>query len=201
MKKVLLICAALLSCIGTTKAVRIVPKSGYSNLVHLGMSVSSFRGNDSNPKVGLDFGWRGEYMLPGAKGAFVNFGVDLQQKGGKWDVWFEEHDHMGDYKQNAFYFSIPIHAGYRYDIQKNWGIYADFGPFIAVGFAGNHNWFGNDKYDARRFDVGLGFRLGTELNNRLSFNLGFDWGLIDYRRPENISCYTFCNTISLAYRF
>ncbi len=192
----MLICAVLLSCVCTTKAYfPFLPKSGYTNQIHGGMSVSMFRGDHSDPKVGFEFGWRGEYMLPQAKGFFVNFGVDMVQKGGKYDRG------KGYYKQNAFYFSIPVHAGYRYNIQRNWGVYADFGPYIAAGFAGNNNWFGNDPDDARRFDVGLGIRLGTEYNNRLSLTLGFDWGLADYCRADYVSMYTFCNTISLGYRF
>ena len=195
MKKLLLICAALISWVSSAKAIDYVPESGFTNEAHVGMSISSFRGFPCDPKVGMAFGWKGEYMLPGAMGTFVNFGLDVLQKGAKFPT------PAGDIKQNAFYLSLPIHAGYRYNILEDLGVYADFGPFFSAGFASNNHWFGKDEYDARRFDIGLGFRVGTEYNNHLNLTFGFDWGMADFYKPENFTRNTFCSTICLGYRF
>lgn len=191
----MLICAALIAWAGSAKAIDYVPESGFTNEAHVGMSISSFRGFPCDPKVGMSFGWKGEYMLPGAMGTFVNFGLDVTQKGAKFQT------PAGDIKQNAFYFSLPIHAGYRYNILEDLGIFADFGPYFAAGFASNKGWFGKDEYDARRFDIGLGFRVGTEYNNHLSLTFGFDWGMADYYKPKNETRNTFSSTICLGYRF
>lgn len=195
MRKIMLICAALIAWAGSAKAIDYVPESGFTNEAHVGMSISSFRGFPCDPKVGMSFGWKGEYMLPGAMGTFVNFGLDVTQKGAKFQT------PAGDIKQNAFYFSLPIHAGYRYNILEDLGIFADFGPYFAAGFASNKGWFGKDEYDARRFDIGLGFRVGTEYNNHLSLTFGFDWGMADYYKPKNETRNTFSSTICLGYRF
>lgn len=195
MRKIMLICTALIAWAGSAKAIDYVPESGFTNEAHVGMSISSFRGFSCDPKVGMSFGWKGEYMLPGAMGTFVNFGLDVTQKGAKYQT------SEGDVKQNAFYFSLPIHAGYRYNILEDLGIFADFGPYFAAGFASNNHWFGKDKSDARRFDIGLGFRVGTEYNDHLSLTFGFDWGMADYHRPEHFTRNTFSSTICLGYRF
>lgn len=195
MKKFLLACIALFIWAGSTKAIDYVPESGFTNEAHVGMSIGSFRGIDCGPKVGMTFGWKGEYMLPGAMGTFVNFGLDVTQKGAKFDT------PTGDIKQNAFYLSLPLHVGYRYNILEDLGVYADFGPYFAAGFASNNGWFGKDEYDARRFDIGLGCRVGAEYNNHLSLTFGFDWGMADYYKPKGFTQSTFCSTICLGYRF
>ena len=87
----MLICAALISWVSSAKAIDYVPESGFTNEVHVGMSISSFRGFPCDPKVGMAFGWKGEYMLPGAMGTFVNFGLDVLQKGAKFPTPSEKH--------------------------------------------------------------------------------------------------------------
>lgn len=193
----MLICAALVSWVSSAKAIDYVPESGFTNEAQVGMSISSFRGEFCDPKVGMTFGWKGEYMLPGAMGTFVNFGLDMTQKGAN-DV-VRLLNPMN--KINAFYLSLPIHVGYRYNILEDLGVFADFGPFFSAGFASNKGWFGKHTEDARRFDIGLGFRVGTEYNNHLSLTFGFDWGMADYYKPKNDTRSTFCSTICLGYRF
>lgn len=200
MRKIMLICAALIAWAGSAKAIDYVPESGFTNEAHVGMSISSFRGEVCNPKVGMTFGWRGEFMLPGAMGTFVNFGLDMTQKGAN-DVFRILPLDFAAKKINAFYLSLPIHVGYRYNILEDLGVFADFGPYFAAGFASNKGWFGKDEYDARRFDIGLGFRVGTEYNNHLSLTFGFDWGMADYYKPKNETRNTFSSTICLGYRF
>lgn len=194
----MLICAALISWVSSAKAIDYVPESGFTNEAHVGMSISSFRGEICDPKIGMTFGWRGEYMLPGAMGTYVNFGLDMTQKGAN-DVNIPRYPESE--KINAFYLSLPLHVGYRYNILEDLGVYADFGPYFAAGFASNNGWFGNDEGDARRFDIGLGCRVGAEYNNHLSLTFGFDWGMADYYKPKGTTKETFSSTICLGYRF
>ena len=194
----MLICAALISWVGSAKAIDYVPESGFTNEAHVGMSISSFRGEICDPKIGMTFGWRGEYMLPGAMGTYVNFGLDMTQKGAN-DVNIPRYPESE--KINAFYLSLPLHVGYRYNILEDLGVYADFGPYFAAGFASNNGWFGNEEVDARRFDIGLGCRVGAEYNNHLSLTFGFDWGMADYYKPKGTTKETFSSTICLGYRF
>lgn len=194
----MLICAALISWVSSAKAIDYVPESGFTNEAHVGMSISSFRGEEfCDPKVGMTFGWKGEYMLPGAMGTFVNFGLDITQKGAREVIRGSEPAK----KINAFYLSLPIHAGYRYNILEDLGVFADFGPFFSAGFACNNGWFGKHLEDARRFDIGLGFRVGAEYNDHINLTFGFDWGMADYYEPKNDTRSTFCSTICLGYRF
>ena len=107
------------------------------------MNISNFRYTDSpadapyDPKAGFNIGVRGEYMLPSCYGVFVNLGVGYTMKGAKLnDVIVGDESRDVTVKYRPYYIEIPLHVGYRYNVLENLGVYADFGPYFAIGVNG-----------------------------------------------------------------
>lgn len=209
MKKLFVAAMALLCCgMMQAKGLKYEPKAGLTNRVYVGMNIANLRNADMDPKVGQSIGYIGEYMLPGCAGTFVNFGVDYSMAGAKYK-FYDMDDKSYTNKLRTHYVSIPLHVGYRYNVLKNLGVYADFGPSFGLGLGGKWSeddvkFFkdGEKGMDAKRFDCALGFRLGTEYNDRLSLTFGFDWGLNKTMEIiEDKEVKTFRSNITLGYRF
>ena len=233
MKKLLTLALAAIMCAGSAKALDYVPEPGFTFQGFFGMNISNFRYTDSaadcltDPKAGFNIGVRGEYMLPSCYGVFVNLGVGYTMKGAKLDdvVGLEGRDVTVKYR--PYYIEIPLHVGYRYNVLENLGVYADFGPYFAIGTNGKFRTkfddFSDDVTESifkkedgmrsyKRFDCGLGFRVGAEYAKHYNFILGFDWGLTDmytqdmkhYLHQEgatDAACKNFCASLTFGYRF
>ena len=224
MKRFLLSALALLGVAGA-HAFDFEPEKGISTQVTLGMNVSQIRGTvydisslapgwvDPRAKAGLNVGINWRYVLPEAHGTYLLAGVDWSQKGGRYSrsvVWSENIvTYSTTHKFNLHYINIPVHVGYHYNFDRDWGVYGEFGPYFAVGVCGKNkittDTDGREasamedalRYNAfkkrasngalggfQRFDCGLGIRLGGEYKGMYSINLGFDWGLTDMLRDE-----------------
>ncbi|MCD8302306.1 MAG: PorT family protein [Prevotellaceae bacterium] len=230
MKK-LFLAAMLLSCAASAMAIENEPEEGFSWQAVLGMNISKIHGNfqfsngygDIGPfsadgRVGIDIGLRGEYVLPGAHGTYVSAGVEWSQKGAKQKIMMPYYNSdpenpvdrtfPGTYKVTSHYFYIPIHIGFRYNITEDWGVFAEVGPYFAIGTAGKTRFDADEEGTApklvefkdktfkkndlnyrangglQRFDTGVGFRVGTEVMNHYSINLDCDWGLTDMLRGD-----------------
>lgn len=207
MKKFLTLALAALMCAGSAKALEYVPQPGFSVQGLFGMNISNFRYTGSgmssftDPKAGFNIGLRGEYMLPSCYGVFVNLGVGYTMKGAKFDALNSDANLPMTVKYRPYYVEIPLHVGYRYNVLENLGVYADFGPYFAIGVNGkvkydfdsdamedySHKFFRNDKNELgsiQRFDFGLGFRVGAEYADHHSLTFSFDWGLTDMYRDN-----------------
>ncbi len=236
MKKIFTLIVAAMTFASSALALDHVPESGFTVKGQFGMNISTIRGfeatdADAKAKAGFNLGVIGEYMFPSCYGVFVNFGVGYTMKGAKQDAAIGMLDgtiQTVTVKHRPCYVEIPIHIGYRYNLSHNLGVYADFGPYIAIGTNGKsvydfesdlfdtekERFFRNDENgDLQRFDFGLGFRLGAEYANHHSLTLGMDWGMLDmYRhdyRKAFVTAYgyelnelkTFNCSISYGYRF
>lgn len=174
--------------------------NGISIMTYGGMTISNMRTADLpfanfDPKVGFTLGARMEYILPQCYGVFVNGSLEYSMKGAR-----DRIEGLGgpgaDWIARPMYVSLPIHVGYRYDVLNNLGLYADFGPYFAVGtngktrlkyddFSADDTWqfFRNDDngafYETNRFDFGLGFRVGAEYAKHYNFIFACDWGITD----------------------
>ena len=208
MKKLLTLALAAIMCAGSAKALDYVPEPGFTFQGFFGMNISNFRYTDSaadcltDPKAGFNIGVRGEYMLPSCYGVCVNLGVGYTMKGAKLnDVIVGDESRDVTVKYRPYYIEIPLHVGYRYNVLENLGVYADFGPYFAIGVNGkekydfdsdavkdrSHKFFRNNKNEVgniQRYDFGLGFRVGAEYANHHSLTFSFDWGLTDMYRDN-----------------
>ena len=208
MKKIFALALAAIMCASSAKALEYIPESGFTVQGLFGMNISNFRQPNSlvdaltDPKAGFNLGVRGEYMLPSCYGVFVNLGVNYTMKGAKMDVAASlPEDYSCTVKFRPCYIEIPLHVGYRFNVLDNLGVFADFGPYFAIGVNGKEKtefegdavedyskkFFRNSKMilgEIQRYDFGLGFRVGAEYANHHSLNFSFDWGLTDMYRDS-----------------
>ena len=208
MKKIFALALAAIMCASSAKALEYIPESGFTVQGLFGMNISNFRHPDAafdgltDPKAGFNLGVRGEYMLPSCYGVFVNLGVNYTMKGAKMDVAASlPDDYSCTVKFRPCYIEIPLHVGYRFNVLDNLGLFADFGPYFAIGVNGKEKtefdgdavedyskkFFRNSKMilgEIQRYDFGLGFRVGAEYANHHSLNFSFDWGLTDMYRDS-----------------
>ena len=208
MKEICALALAVIMCASSAKALEYIPESGFTVQGLFGMNISNFRQPNSlvdaltDPKAGFNLGVRGEYMLPSCYGVFVNLGVNYTMKGAKMDVAASlPDDYSCTVKFRPCYIEIPLHVGYRFNVLDNLGVFADFGPYFAIGVNGKEKFefdvdavedyskkfFRNSKMilgEIQRYDFGLGFRVGAEYANHHSLNFSFDWGLTDMYRDS-----------------
>lgn len=88
------------------------------------------------------------------------------------------------------YYELPINIMRKYNVPTLGKIIAGIGGYFAMGDRGtltyetpnsntsNYISFGDDN-DFLKYDAGISLITGLELNNRLTFNLGYDLGLVN----------------------
>ena len=79
----------------------------------VGMNIAKMDVYDSKP--GFHIGVRGELALPSlVNGLYTNAGLLVSQKGAKLDL-----GDLGKVKLNAYYLELPIHIGYKYNLNED----------------------------------------------------------------------------------
>lgn len=234
MKK-LFITALAVSLAANAFAIDNEPEPGMSVQVSGGMTISSLPGAPKDAELGAKVGGtlavKGQYMLPGALGTYINAAAAWTMKGAHNGSYKTPVPPKGDlvnstYNWETHYIQIPIHVGYRYNLSDKLGVYAEFGPYFSLGLSGKQKVKVDvDGYrdlssseslfdEVQRTDFGLGFLIGGEFENHYSLNLGFDWGITDLYKDsfrEKFAkempgftldkLHNFCATISVGYRF
>lgn len=193
MKKILLLVAIMAASLSTVNA-----QDGFKFGVTAGMNVAKMSATGLDSKVGYNLGVKAELGLPQlANGVYVDGAVLFTSKGAKMDF-----GDLGSQKINSNYLEIPIHIGYKYAINDNFNVFGSFGPYFAFGIGGKtkveeldytdddelirvsekYDTFGDDGL--KRFDLGLGLRVGVEINKRYQVSLGYDFGLTETYKSE-----------------
>lgn len=146
-----------------------------------------------NLGVGMDYGFSENWSLQS--------GLIISSKGYK----------IKDYsKDRPIYLDIPILAAYKFNISDNTKFVINAGPYLAFGLGGKCKYDeGEDvkifkDYDKKkgwkRFDLGIQYGIGLELNDRYLINLTGQNGFISPadggENPKNM---TF--SIGVGYRF
>ncbi|GAB3933801.1 outer membrane beta-barrel protein [Mucilaginibacter myungsuensis] len=120
--------------------------------------------------------------IPVLKQYFIRTGVGFQNKG----TIFEEDALTTTNKLR--YIELPVALIRKFHVQTLGDVVLGAGGYLAQGLSGSIHYetpssdnfnkvtFGNDA-DFQLYDGGLRFVSGLELNNRLTFNLGYDLGL------------------------
>lgn len=144
--------------------------------------------------VGMDYGFNENWSLQS--------GLMISSKGFK----FKEGDWKDKYR--PIYLDIPILAAYKFNISDNTKFVINAGPYLAIGLGGKNKetdeedikLFDKDRYDWKRFDLGIQYGIGLELSDRYLINLTGQNGFISPvdggDDPKNM---TF--TIGVGYRF
>ncbi len=157
-----------------------------------GMNFSTVDREGINFRPGFHVGIRSTIPIPEVTlGFYVNSAVKLSLRGFKTD----------SVNYCPFFLDIPIHAGYKYELDERAAMFIEAGPYVGIGLFGKaagKNVF-SDEVGYKRFDVGLGLRGGFEFLHRYSVSLGADFGFL--RATDEFSAKPRNITFSLGYYF
>ena len=140
MKKFFMIALGVLFA-GNAMAIENEPKQGFTGMAFMGVNATHIKNTEYDGKAGGVFGFRLDYVLPKAHGAYATAGVDWTMKGGRYDIdvpTLGTEDVDATVKAGLHYFEVPIRVGFRYNISKEVGVYGELGPYFAVGLGGKH---------------------------------------------------------------
>ena len=198
MKKLLTLVIAVI--IGTSMTFA----QGIESEIQAGINLSSISKYDS--KTGFNVGFRGTIPLQSADGTYFNIGALLTLKGAEKDYGYEL-----DAKINAYYLEIPVHFGYRHAVSESATLFGEFGPYLGIGLFGKAKVSSmgdsakvdtfSDEGGAKRFDFGLGFRAGIEINQKIPISVGYDLGLLNINKDEDPSLKSSNFTVAIGYKF
>lgn len=139
-----------------------------------GLNLSSLSDDfsDGDVKAGVNIGVTADIAV--APNFFLLSGLEFTTKGTKGD----------GVTLNLSYLQIPLHVGYKLDVNEATKLVFGLGPYIAYGVDGSWKYqgvsldtFGDDAIlKMKRFDFGLGLSAGVEFG-KLVANIGYDFGL------------------------
>ena len=160
-------------------------------------SISSVFGSS---KIGFHVGVRANKEFPSVtKGFYGNVGAFISSKGSSDDL-------SGTTESRAYYLDIPVHVGYKKNLNDKFALFGETGPYLGCGlwgttktttpFAGKAEtatWF---KYEAEtttkgkagtttedffesapRLAYGLGVRVGMEFKQKYTASIAYDHSL------------------------
>lgn len=149
--------------------------------------------------VGMDYGFSENWSLQS--------GLMISSKGYK----------VKDYaKVRPIYLDIPILAAYKFNISDNAKLVINAGPYLAIGLGGkakydegegDEDWKlfkGEDGFDAqcKRFDLGIQYGIGVELNEHYLINLSGQNGFISPNNwDDDVDYKNMTFSIGVGYRF
>lgn len=131
-------------------------------------------------QTGVNIG--GVYQHLFNNGLLLDLGLNLDSKAVKASA-------DGEYlKRTALGLKTPIHIGYMYHINNDFSIFATGGTYFTIGLSGEYK--GRDVdgetdtvdlYESgsgdKRFEMGLGVKVGVEFIRHIQVSLGYDYGL------------------------
>lgn len=169
MKKfyLLIIAAFLVSSFGLSAQVQ---PPQFEAVAGLNLTTVDYSGIDFRPSIHI--GARATFDIPDVTpGFYVNAAALFTLKGFKVD----------SVSYSPWFIDIPIHVGYKYDMDDRFALFAETGPYLGIGLFGNkvegYNIF-SDEIGYKRIDLGLGVRLGIEFSHRYSVSIGGDFGFL-----------------------
>ena len=186
----------LLACIGF--ATGAFAQQNINLEAQAGLSSTSFLSGPS--KIGFHVGVRANKEFPSVtKGFYGNVGAFISSKGSSDDL-------SGTTESRAYYLDIPVHVGYKKNLNDKFALFGEAGPYLGCGlwgttktttpFAGKAEtatWFADkaetttkDKAEttsedffesAPRIAYGLGVRVGMEFKQKYTASIAYDHSL------------------------
>lgn len=170
-----------------------------------GLNIADISKYDS--RIGFHAGVRGTYDFSNEyNGAYANTGALISLKGGQLD-----YGDMLNVNVDAYYLEIPIHVGYKHEFNDKFALFGEFGPYFGIGLFGKLKLESegesmsvdtfSEKGGVKRFDMGLGFRLGAEIDKLIPISIGYDFGLTNINNDDNGNFKNSNLTVSVGYKF
>lgn len=211
MKLRTLLLGSLFALLGTTSVA--AQEAGKARIgVTAGMNVTNITELKADSKLGFNAGLRVDYSF--TKNAYFGTGLLWSMKGA-----MSSESVMGvvssTTKLNPSYLEIPINIGGRVFLSDDLSLFAETGPYLAVGVLGkckidreirgvqsnsSSDFFGDDnnQWGAKRFDAGWGLRAGVEVNH-FQIHLGYEHGFA--KLAEDTQCKNWNFNVGLSYMF
>lgn len=176
-----------------------------------GVNLSNFYGdelNDKSMKVGFHAGIGADFEL--ASNVFLQTGLFYSAKGAEYSS--KEDGDLLDIKTTANFLQLPLHVAYKIDVTPGTKVVLHAGPYVAYGIGGKAkagalemDTFKDDAFldvfnGLKPFDAGLGLGVGAEFG-KILVDLGWDMGLTNLSRVDNVDIKTQNAYISLGYKF
>lgn len=181
--------------------------------VEAGLTISNYTSTDRYWREGFYVGARGKYEFADA---YLTASLRLIRKGA--DAYTGDSD--SDDFLEAYYLELPIMVGDSWRVGRKVSLFAEFGPYMAVGIGGkakgeaysdpsevqhwDYSFFSKGNDSPRRFDCGLGLRAGVSIS-KVEISLSYEHGLVSVWNPDyNYSAdsnYNHSFLIGLAYMF
>ena len=181
----------LLACIGF--ATGAFAQQNINWEAQAGLSSTSFLSGPS--KIGFHVGVRANKEFPSVtKGFYGNVGAFISSKGSSDDL-------SGTTESRAYYLDIPVHVGYKKNLNDKFALFGEAGPYLGCGLWGTTKtttpetatWFADkaetttkDKAEtttedffesAPRIAYGLGVRVGMEFKQKYTASIAYDHSL------------------------
>lgn len=171
------------------------------------MNLNSITNNEN--KIGYNVGVKGEFFFKEDKGLYLDMGIMVTNKNWETPYYYNIEDNSASrWNANPHYLNIPIHIGYMMPLSKKVSVFVNAGPYLGIGLFGKYNMTtGNTNTTVannifndylKRFDYGIGGKIGIEYAKHIQLSVGYDWGLknlktnmypMDYKnRSFEISC-------------
>ena len=136
-------------------------------------------------KIGFHVGVRANKEFSSVtKGFYGNVGALISAKGGS------SIGYLGTYtKISAYYLDIPVHVGYKKNLNDKFALFGEAGPYLGCGLWGTEktttslegksettteDFF---KKNAPRIAYGIGVRVGTEFKQKYTASIAYDHSL------------------------
>lgn len=170
-----------------------------------GINVADISKYDS--RTGFHIGIRGTYNFSNEyNGTYANAGALISLKGGQLD-----YGDILNVNIDAYYLEIPIHIGYKHTFNEKFALFGEFGPYFGIGIFGKIKLESegesltvdtfSEKGGVKRFDMGLGFRFGAEINKLIPISIGYDFGLTNINNDNNGKFKNSNLMVSIGYKF
>lgn len=165
---------------------------------------------NENKKTGYNVGFKGEYFFKGNEGFYLDMGIMLTNKNWESPYYsYNKDDYATKWSANPHYLNIPIHIGYMMPVSKKVSVFVNAGPYLGAGLFGKYTTTSTNNKNTtvannifkdylKRFDYGIGGKIGIEYAKHIQLSIGYDWGLqnlktkmypMDYKnRSLEISC-------------
>lgn len=169
MKKIFLL--AIMAVMAITASAQV--NQGFRMGVRVNGGLSNVAGEGDKMTFGYGLGWVAEYNF--SSNLFLQSGIGLENIAHK--------EEAIDGTINAYYAQLPIHIGYRFGLGDTSSLFVQAGPTLGVGLFGSDiEWYegGTSNYFdmAKRFDLGVGGRVGVEFSN-FQISAGANYGVLD----------------------
>lgn len=171
----------------------------------------------TNNLLGYNIGAKGIYEFSEKENTgYLDINLLFSAKGWKENV-LTDLDRFMEWKCRLYYIELPVHAGYKFALNERARFFIDAGPYVAIGLSGKYDFedpehiFDDQDYDDinlftekiyKRFDFGLGAKVGVEIGQKFQVAVGYDTGLLNplhHESSKHIKLHNMAFTFTLAY--